>query len=349
MQTANEVIRDALTGHAVGLQRLSNGTVRKIIALLNRSDARIIERLLTAEGLSRTRQEELLTDIRRILSSAYTDATGQLQIELEALAEYEGEFQGNLLTRAIPVQWNVIRPASPMIIAAVNARPFQGRLMREWYQDLEASAAKRMRDTIRAGLVEGRTVDQIIREIRGTKAQGYKDGIFEISRRNAAATVRTAINHTATVARAVVHEANSDIIKGEQWVSTLDGRTTLICMGRDGTVYPVGKGPRPPAHVNCRSLTIPVLKSWREMGINLEDAPPGTRASMNGQVASGETYDTWLRKQPVEFQNETLGIGKARLFREGGLTLDRFTDKAGNEYTLDELKAREAAAWQKAN
>jgi len=35
------------------------------------------------------------------------------------------------------------------------------------------------------------------------------------------------------------------------------------------------------------------------------------------------------------------------LFRQGGLTLDRFVDRAGREYTLDELRRREAAAWEK--
>jgi len=33
-----------------------------------------------------------------------------------------------------------------------------------------------------------------------------------------------------------------------------------------------------------------------------------------------------------------LGVERARLFREGGLTLDRFIDDQGNVLSLDELR-----------
>lgn len=346
--TVNEAILDAETEHSIGLDRLSRGTVRKIMALLNRIDARLIQRLSTASDLSRARQEQLLSDIRAIVDSVYTDAMGQLQIDLNALAKYEVEFQVGALDGALPIRFDVVTPSEAQILAAVNSRPFQGRLLREWFTELPADAFKKLRDTIRMGFVEGRTIDQIIRDIRGTKAQGYKDGILEITRRNAEATVRTAISHTANAARSELFQQNEDLVKGVQWVSTLDGRTSAVCRGRDSQVYMLGKGPRPPAHPNCRSVTIPVLKSWREMGIDIDDLPPDTRASMDGQVAAGQSYSDWLRKKPAAFQDEILGKGKAALFRRGGIDLDRFIDRAGNEYTLDELKAKEAGAWAKA-
>jgi hypothetical protein len=123
---------------------------------------------------------------------------------------------------------------------------------------------------------------------------------------------------------------------------------TPICQGLDGKVFPLDSGPRPPAHINCRSATVPVLKSWREMGIDRDEVPAGTRASMNGQVAATETYGEWLRKQPAAVQEEALGKAKARLFRDGGLTVDRFAAPTGRAYTLDELRAREARAFEKA-
>lgn len=348
---ANDDIADALTAHQIGLQRLSNATVRKIIALLNRSDARIVERLLREDvsDLSRARQEALLTDLRRIVGSVYEDATGALQIDIEALADYEVGYQADLFRATVPIKFDTIRPTEAQILAAVNSRPFQGRVLKDWYKELERGAFERLRNSIRAGMVEGRTIDQIVREVRGTRAQGYKDGILQVNRRAAEATVRTAINHTATVARETLYKQNTSLIKGVQWTSTLDGRTSAVCRGRDGKVYEVDKGPRPPAHPNCRSSTTPVLKSLREMGIPAGDLPESTRASMNGQVAGDQTYSDWLRKQPVAFQEDVLGVTKARLFRKGEINLDRFIDRAGQEYTLDELRKREAAAWTKAD
>jgi len=151
------------------------------------------------------------------------------------------------------------------------------------------------------------------------------------------ATVKTALSHTANVARESVYKANEDVIKGVQWVSTLDGRTSAICMARDGIVYPPDKGPRPPAHWNCRSATIPILKSWKELGIDAKEIDEGTRASMNGQVPAGQNYDSWLRTQSADFQNDVLGKGKADIFRDG-TSVTKFVDKSGRELTLAELR-----------
>jgi len=343
----NDDIVDALTRHQIGLQRLSSATVRRIVALLRRVDARLVERLLSEDisAISRGRQEALLRDVRRILEDAYENATGALRADLDELARYEGEYQGELFRRVIPVRLEYASISGDQLVAAVNSRPFQGKLLREWFAELTAAAARRMRDAIRMGIVEGRTTDQMIRDIRGTRANGFRDGILDVNRRHAAAAVQTAVNHTANAARNAYYEANRDILKGIQWVSTLDSRTTLICASRDGKVYEVGKGPRPPAHVNCRSTTTPVLKSWRELGVDVDDAAPGTRASMNGQVAAGVTYEEWLRRQPESVQEDVLGVAKARLFRDGGLRIDRFVDRQGEAYTLEELRRREADAW----
>lgn len=340
--SANDDLSDALTRHQIYLQRYGNATVRKILALLKRSDARIVERLLREDlsAVSRARQERLLTEMRRIVDSAYTDATGALQLDLEALAAYEGEYQLDLFKRVLPVKLETVAPSADQLLAAVNSRPFQGKLLKEVYSELSASAFRKVRDTIRAGIVEGRTTDQVVRDIRGRRSMGFRDGILESNRRATEAVVRTAINHTANTAREYTYERNGNLIKGVRWNSTLDGRTSAVCRARDGKVYEPGKGPRPPAHFNCRSSTSPVTKSWRELGFDIDELPPATRASMNGQVPADLDYDAWLRKQPKEFQNEVLGRARAKLFR-GGMKVDRFVDRKGKELTLDEIRRHE--------
>jgi len=211
-------------------------------------------------------------------------------------------------------------PTGPQVVAATNARPFQGRFLRDWLSEAEAGAAKRVRETIRQGFIEGRTVSEMARSIRGTKAAQYRDGILEISRRGAETMVRTAVTHTASVAAQETYAAFGDIITAVEWVSTLDARTSEICAGRDGKVYPVDSGPRPPAHPNCRSTTI-----GRVRGL---------------EPIQRQTYNEWLKDQPEAVQNEVLGKAKADLFRSGSLPLDRFTDPAGKVLTLEQLRAR---------
>jgi SPP1 gp7 family putative phage head morphogenesis protein len=95
---------------------------------------------------------------------------------------------------------------------------------------------------------------------------------------------------------------------------------------------------------NCRSTTCPVVKSWRELGIDIDEAPAGTRASMNGQVPEKTTYNDWLKGQPAKVQDDILGPGRGKLFRDGTHSVSNFVDrKTGRHYTLKELAVDDGA------
>jgi len=93
---------------------------------------------------------------------------------------------------------------------------------------------------------------------------------------------------------------------------------------------------------NCRCVRLPILKSWKALGIDLNEAPPSTRASMDGQVPESLSYASWLKTQDIETQNEVLGVGKATILRKGDITLDKFVDSRNRPLTLAELKDLES-------
>ena len=68
---------------------------------------------------------------------------------------------------------------------------------------------------------------------------------------------------------------------------------------------------------------------------------------MDGQVAETETYQTWLSKKSPAFQDDVLGKSRGKLFR-AGMTLDRFVDTSGKEYTLKQLKEKYSAIFDQA-
>jgi SPP1 gp7 family putative phage head morphogenesis protein len=354
MPTANEALYDSAVSHQIDLTRYSNGAVRRMLALLNRTDHDLVEKVqaaldrLPAESFTVDRLERLLGSVRELNAQAYAEMMAGLDAELVDLNSYELNYQRDLFESTIPVQVSIATVAPDQVYAAAMSRPFQGRLLKEWAASIEADRMTRIRDAIRIGYVENETTDQIVRRIRGTRALNYTDGLLEIDRRHAEAVVRTAIAHTADFARQSTYNANADLIKGLRWTATLDSRTSAICRARDGKVYPMTSGPRPPAHWNCRSTMTPVLKSWRELGFGMDEIPASTRASMDGQVPADVTYQEWLMKQPAARQDEILGVSKGKLFRDGGLTLDRFVDRKGHEFTLAELRERDSAAFRKA-
>ena len=334
MTTNNEEILDHLVRHLHWLERYKASEVRRIIAALNKADndlvTRIADRLTkTGRGLNLSKAETarldaLLKEIRDAKEILGAELYELSRLELTEFAEYESDFRARVIEGAAAIKLN--RPNMTQLRAVVVSRPFAGRLLREWYQSLTEGQGRQISAAVRTGIIEGQTTDQIMRAIRGTRALKYRDGILEIGRRQTAALVRTAVAHVANAASEQVYMENDDVVEGVQWVSTLDSRTTTICASRDGKVFKIGQGPRPPAHFSCRSTTIPYL-----------GPRTGSRASTNGPVPASTTYSEWLRRQTAETQNQILGPARARLFRDGQ-SLDSFVDPTGREYTLDELR-----------
>ena len=356
MATVNEKLADAAIEHSVDLIRYQNGVVRRVIALLNRTDKDLFEQLTAAlqrlppEAFTVERLDALLQSVRQLNARAYEQVRLGLEQDLRELVIYEAGYQQQLFQNTLPTVLQTTAINAGQVYSAALARPFQGRLLSEWMNGLEAGKAAKVRDALRIGYVENQTIDEMVRRIRGTKARQYQDGILEITRRDAETVVRTAINHTANHTRQKFYEANSDLIKGIKWLSTLDSKTSPVCRARDGVVYPVNSGPRPPAHLNCRSSTTSVLKSWKELGIDLPDLPASTRASMDGQVPADLTYGEWLKgkdKTDPALVDRILGPSRAKLFR-AGMPVDRFVNKAGDVLNLDQLRARDAEYFKRA-
>jgi hypothetical protein len=355
--TANETIADEALSHAVDLQRYSNAAVRKIISRLNETDKRLVAALnealerLSPESFTVERLESLLFSVRTINREAFELIGRELTEELRSFTEYEAAYQRQALVSALPVQVSVASISPEIVYAAAIAKPFQGVFLKGVLKDIEEARAKKIRQAIAQGYTEGRTTNDIIREIRGTRAAGYSDGLMEVSRRDADAIVRTAIGHMARFTQDRFHEANSDIIKAVMWLSTLDLKTSPICRVRDRKLYkpvthaPIGHslpwlGGAGAAHYRCRSHATVVLKSWKEMGINIPEKDSETRASLDGQVPSETSYSQWLGKQSATRQTEVLGAKRAELLRSGKLKLEDMYSSKGVYLTLEELKAK---------
>jgi len=177
-----------------------------------------------------------------------------------------------------------------------------------------------------------------VRRVRGTVGNRFADGVLNATRHDAARVVRTAVTHVTTQARQAAFEANSELIAFVRWLSVLDSRTSQICAGLDGQTWPVDRGPRPPAHPNCRSDVVVGLRPVENIpGVDFTKLPPATRASMGGEVPAVQKLGEWLRGQPIATQESILGKAKAALFRRGVVPIKRFVDVP----TLRPLKLRE--------
>lgn len=366
--TVNNSLRDESVAHAIWLSRYSTGVANRMVRILNESDAELTARLLVAmETLDQasftvTRLEALLVSVRALNHSAVQSMFDSLSTELNELAQHEAAYQLSLFDHLLP---DFVTDAHPLagispdaVYAAAMAQPFQGRLLSEWATNLEADRLNRISNTVRRGFLLGDTNEQIARKVRGHANRGYQDGALQMSRSNAASITKTAVGHLAATARNSFAEANDDLIKGKQWLSTLDNRTTHICIIRDRLKYtldnkPIGHkipyltGPGK-IHFCCRATETFILKSAKELGFNVRDLTPSQRASMDGQVAGDTTYQQWFGRQSFERQKQIVGEKRAKLIRDGGMNIDEFYTDKGEWLTLAQLRERDERAFSEA-
>ena len=162
---------------------------------------------------------------------------------------------------------------------------------------------------------------------------------------------------------------------------------THNCQSLDGETFPIEDPfPNLPLHYNERSRRVPLLdpeplgkrpmkpvtqrmllrEFTSENGLEYVSKraklPFGTKGKFDafarkrtreliGRTPAKTSYEEFLRRQPASFQDdpEILGPTRGRLFRRGGLSLDRFVERpSGRRYTISELARREEAAFRAA-
>lgn len=353
---AAERAHSLMIAHAVDLTAYANGVVRRMSALLTASDKQLWAELITAiSDLSEEasfkveRLIMLLRSSQTINAATFSRITRELASEMEMLAAYEADFSAHAARAMLPPGTTVIAPNQ--VAAAVVEQPLMGRLMKEWASTLAESRMRKIQDAIALGFVQGRTIGELTRQIRGTRAANYADGLLTTSRREAETLARTAVGHYAAAAREQVWQQNADLVESVTWTSTLDSRTSEHCMIRDGLKYtPEGKpiGHRIPwlggpgrIHWNCRSTSVPNLRGAEKLGLE-----PGPRASMDGPVKGTLTFAQWLKRQSAARQDEILGPTRGKLLRRGDYSLERFYNREGRFLTLSELRERDARTFE---
>lgn len=387
-ETVNEMFLDALIRHQIGLLRMSGSVRIRIFTILDATEEDIADqirrRLASSSGLETPadvrRLNRLLTTIRGARLRAWSEVTDVWVEEMHNLARAEPALVDAALKTVSPAVLETTIPSASLLSSIATTRPFEGRTTRQWASSVATADISRIESQVKIGMVQGETSGEIARRVVGSKIQSGRDGVTEITRRQADAITRTAVNAVANQAKREYFRANADLFTEELYVATLDSRTTPICMSLDGNRYPVGKGPIPPMHFQCRSLRVGIVdgevlgnrpaRAFTQQGLLREFTaeqnitrvtsrsalPRGTKGlfdafargrmrEMTGQVPAKVTYGQWLARQPASFQDDILGKTRGRLFRRGDLELDKFVNRSGDQIPLSQLASRERQAF----
>lgn len=355
---ANQIIADAVTRHALDLLRVEAGERRQILRILRDLERDLVATLQridpmgVGERYRPARLAKLLEQVRGTIRTAYRDASQTLARELIELADIEAQFITRAINNGVGFGLATNDLTRGQLSSLARGVLVQGSPVSEWWADQAGQTLRTFTREMRMGIASGETNAQLVRRIRGGTENGEAvRGFMQVSRNHAESLVRSATQAVSSEAKQAVYAANSDIMKAVGWAATLDTKTTVSCQNRDQKLYTVGDhqpighnlewGAGPGQfHWGCRSTSFPVLKSFRELGLDIDDVPAGTRASMDGQVPADTRFESWLERQSKARQDEVLGAGRAELWRDGKITFRDLLDQNGRELTLEELRAR---------
>lgn len=317
-----------------------------------------------------------LNALKKAMTNAYLAELGKgfepLTEELGDLSVEEAAFMARTMTEFAPETFAL--PADKVVKRYVDNSVLQMHGKRDatftWDEYLETyfeSSASNLRKSVnevwRSQNVDGKlpTLNQYVNRIRLTN-----NGV---NKQQAESIVRTGVTHFSAQGRLAFRDDNLDVITREVPIVTFDTQTSDICIsvaakyGIKG--WKVGESPvgYPAYHTSCRTsmgfLTIgqTQLEGDRQAieGKNSEEAAKSFERRTKGgkttkysgrkdkalkgtEISANTPIASFLKDQPIWYQNKSLGKTKAEAFRAGKLDLTKLTDKDLKPATLAELK-----------
>lgn len=179
---------------------------------------------------------------------------------------------------------------------------------------LSADATSAMLDALLKGAARGRNPRVIAATMLRNTRDGFDGGLtraLNISRTEALDAHRSAAQ--------ITQNEHSDVLAEWQWLAHLEGtRTCPACWSKHGTLHPLTE-PGPWGHQQCRCSRAPVTKTWRELGIDLDEPPSAVR---DGQ--------TQFFQLPKAQQLEIMGPTRLQGLEQGKILWEELATKRAN-------------------
>lgn len=132
-------------------------------------------------------------------------------------------------------------------------------------------------------------------------------GAFDGGRARAQVIARTELLDSARSAAQASRMANSDVLKGWMWTATKSDRTCPSCLALDGRVFALD-APGPQDHPCGRCTAVPVTKSYKDLGLSIEEPP-----------SDYQTGRAWFDAQSRATQLKIMGAERLKRLDAGTL------------------------------
>lgn len=330
----NDELLDLLLKRDLLLQRVSNGLSKEIASQY----IKMIDEAINSLGrvdISLINMNKIIKEINSNIGLDYAS----VEDNFNEVAITEASFIPKAINGIVAVDiMNKTLPDSLVNKIVKNSILSDGYTIKEAFQKLDTRLQETFQNQIRLGVLNGDTTQTIIKNLKPYMTD-FKDNRIE-------ALVKTAVSTVVNNTRLETYKENESIFKGYQHQSVIDFRTTTECGIRDNLTWTIDFKPighklpfkNPALHYRCRSIMLPLTKSYKELGLDIEEIPVGTRSSLNGAIPANTSFTDWFEKQSATNQEKYLGQGRYKLFKEEKITFSDLINQKGQTLTLEQLR-----------
>jgi len=339
MQNLTDEIKDLLLTRSLLLQRVSNSLTKDIINAYVSVIDDILAQIATGKNINLVNMNKIIKELNAKLTPDLTSVND----DLVQLGISEASYVANGINGAIGIDLVSKLPTDRTVQKIVNTSLMDGLTISEWLGKQDKAFQETLTKQIRLAVIEGETNPQIVTRLKSALDIKNNNNIKTI--------VRTAVATVTSQVREQTYKENIDIFKGWEWNATLDSRTRPAHAAYDGMAHDLnGKGInekgkkyafiKAPNGWNCRCISLPITKSFKELGITLDEVPIGTRSSMDGYVSRDTTFEKWFESKSKSFQEEYLGQSRYKLFKDGVINFSDLVNQNGKTLTVKQLKEK---------
>lgn len=270
-KSANDKLLEQALEDALDISRITTKEREKVRRVLRNLKLKLKGRMSELPDLLKMSPSRRRTAIRKFLREAdkeiaaqFSDFGEEFTATLSDLAVYEAAAAVTAINAAVGVELaKALNFNAEQARVLVSEAWISGSTVEEMINGMEETFAREFKRIVREGYMMGETNDEIARRISGytDKEGAYHAGIAEgVARKSAERMVRTATMGIANAVREEVFRSNEEVIKGREWLATLDTRTCLECAARDGKAWDMEGRPigghfipyaPPPLHLQC--------------------------------------------------------------------------------------------------
>lgn len=286
---------------AVWLRRVENGLAKEI-ELLFESEMK----------LTGTIQNHIIR-LRASIERLYVGLDASIDPALVSIAELASGRTVAAMESLSGKKASAVSVSRPRLSEILDGDAIEGRTLSEWRTYNRLRFHQRLNAQMNESIIAGESS-----QLSQTR---FIDKVLKPSIRAEQILEKTAASNLANAAVWESAEA-SGLSRGYRIKVTLDGRTSKICLSiaAQNRVYPYApSSPRPPLHLLCRSILMPVV-----IGHEHKDIP--------------QDGDAWFHGLSDDKQDDILGPKRAALFRRGRIGLADLVRSDNSIATIPELR-----------